>query len=510
MSSVGGWLAVGKEYLGPQVVLGLSRVFGWNGKPIVNATVVVFDSKSRDLCHPMAITFIGPNGRLLSTLLYGARVMVFWYDSYVRYLFTVCKPRGDAPVASFSSYAVPIVIYDSAKNEDVQKLGNAIANVSMIYTWVYSLVLQVLSKSGLPLKNAIVIVKDAATGGDYFYASAIVNGTGGAVIRDIRTAFAGKVSSVPASNLLVDVFIPITSGGKTYLVPVLLNYPLSLQRGSSSPVFVTTVKVSTAYLTVPITVQLQVPGVKTEPLSGATVEVTEYVPAVEYTTYGPYIVPLMKTLQLVKAKTWTLTTGTSGTVTVSPVHVAALRGTVLDVKVVGVNGLPLGYEEKYTLTPTSIVTPVITVPGAMVTVMAISASGSPLSIATINVTCRYAGKTIYVGYGKGKLSFILPLPVNVKSSPITCTAIAEAPGHVKSKVYELTIAKPTTYELKVKVPVTGWYWPGIGYVSWQQIALWIVIIFIVIIIIVIGLIEYQHWRRKRLVSILERPPSGGR
>ncbi len=510
MSAKGGWKAVGEEDLGPQPVLGLSRVFGWNGKPIVNATVVVFDSKSRDLCRPMAITFIGPNGSLLSRLPYGARVMIFWYDSYVRYLFTVCKPRSGASkasFASFSSYAVPIVIYDSAKDEDVQKLGNATANVSMVYTWVYSLVLQVLSKSGLPLKNAIVVVKDAASGGDYFYASAVVNGTGGAVIRDMRTAFAGKVSSVPASNLLVDVFIPITSGGKTYLVPVLLNYPLSLQRGSSNPVFVTTVRVSTAYLTVPLTVQLQIPGVKTEPLPGAKVVVTEYVPAVEYARYGPYIVPLMKTLQLVKAKTWTLTIGASGTVTVSPVHVAALRGTILDVKVVGVNGLPLGYEENYTLTPTSIVTPVITIPGAMVTVMAVSASGSPLSIATINVTCRYAGKTIYVGYGKGKLSFVLPLPVNVKSSPITCTAIGEAPGHVKSKVYELEITSPTTYELKVKVPVTGWYWPGIGYVSWQQIALWIVIIFIVIIIIVIGLIEYQHWRRKRLVTILERPPA---
>ncbi len=506
MSVSGGWVPVGKLFLGPEAIYGLSKVFGWNGKPIVNATVVVFDNVSRDLCHPMAITFIGPNGSLLSVLPYGARVMIFWYDSYVRYLFTVCRPRGDAPVASFSSYAVPIVIYDSAKQEDVQKLGNAQQNVSLVYTWVYSLVLQVLTKTGLPLKNAVVVVKDAATGGQYFYASAILNSTGGAVIRDIRTAFAGSVSSVPASNLLVDVFIPITSGGKTYLVPVLLNYPLSLQRGSTNPVFVTTVKVSTAYLKIPVTVQLQVPGVVTEPLAGAKVEVTEYVPAVTYATYGPYIVPNMKSLTTVKAATWTLTTGSSGTVTVSPVHVAALGATKLVVKVLSVNGLPLGYEETYELTPSSVVTPVITIPGAEVKVLAVSASGSPLNIASISVNCTYGGKVIYTGYGKGKLSFILPLPKNVATTPITCVAMATAPGNVKSKTYTIEISKPTTYELKVKVPVTGWWWPGVGYVSWQQIALWIVIIFIVIIIIVIGLIEYQHWRRKRLVSVLG-PPS---
>ncbi len=496
-------------------VLGLREVMGWNGKPVVNATVVVFRSKSSDLCHPLAITFVNSTGRILSWLPYigpGEKVMVFWYDSYIRYLFTVCSPHnsssaGFASFAGPSKPAVPIVIYDNSINEDRVKLGEPVLrNSSVVYTWVYSLVVQVLNKNGLPLKHAVVVVKDAATGGQYFYASAILNSTGGAVIKDIRTSYSGAVSSVPASNLLVDVFIPI---GK-YLIPVLLNYPINLQRGSTSPVFVTTVKVSTAYVTVPITVQLQVPGMKAMPLAGATVEVTEYVPAVSYAKYGPYIIPEMSTLSTVKAGTWTLVTGSSGTVTVGPLNVAATGATTLDIKVVKVNSLPLGYEEKVELTPSSITPPVITIPGAEVKVLAVSASGSPLSIATVNVTCRYAGKIIYTGYGKGSLTFVLPLPKNVATSPIVCTAAAVAPGHVKSKIYELTIRTPSTYELKVRVPVTGWYIPGIGYVGWPQIALWIVIIFIVIIIIVIGLIEYQHWRRKRLVSILERPPSGGR
>jgi hypothetical protein len=249
---------------------------------------------------------------------------------------------------------------------------------------------------------------------------------------------------------------------------------------------------------------------KAMPLAGALVKVTEYVPAVSYATYGPYIVPEMSTLTTVKAGTWTLQTGSSGTITVGPLNIAAVGVTTLKIEVVKVNELPLGYTETVQLTTTNVTPPVITIPGAEVKVLAVSASGSPLSIATVNVTCTYAGRTIYTGYGKGSLTFVLPLPKNVATTPIVCAAVAVAPGHVKSKVYELTIRAPSTYELRVRVPVTGWYIPGIGYVGWPQIALWIVIIFIVIIIIVIGLIEYQHWRRKRLVSILERPPSGGR
>jgi len=516
----GGFIKLGKEVIPRKPILALKKVFGWNGKPLANATIVVFKNVSSDLCHPLAVAYVGPNGTVDAVLPYGRRVVVFWYDSYIKYLETACRPLVPLPsekkpgmtlmYVQFSGIdpkgGVPIIIYDSAKAEDVQKLGNAVANVSSIYTWVYSLVIQVLNKNGMPLKHAIVVVKDAATNGEYFYASAVLNGTGGAVIKDIRTAYAGAVSSVPASNLLIDVFVPV---GK-YLVPVLLNYPLSLQRGSTSPVFVTTVKVSTAYVTLPITVQLQVPGMKAMPLAGAAVKVVEYVPAVSYVTYGPYIVPEMSTLATVKAGEWTLKTGNNGIVTVGPLNVAATGATVLYIKVVNVDSIPLGYTEKVQLTPGNITPPVITIPGAQVKVMAVSASGSPLSIATVNVTCTYEGKTVYTGYGKGSVSFILPLPENVAKSPIVCTAAAVAPGHVKSKVYTLRVNKPTTYELKVRVPVTGWYIPGIGYVGWPQIALWIVIIFIVIIIIVIGLIEYQHWRRKRLVSVLERPPSGGR
>jgi hypothetical protein len=476
-------------------------------------TVAVYANATSDLCHPIAISFVGKNGRLIEPLPAGKRVVIFWYDSYIMFLRKYCKPTSD-PKAEFAapSAAPFIIIYDSAVPEDVSKLGNATAS-STVRTWVYKMIIKVTTSTGQPLPGAIVIVKDAATGGQIFYASGVTSSEGSMEVKDIRTAFGGVISQVPAGVYEIDVYLPVKENGKTYLIWA-ASLVRTLQRGSTAPVQVLPVSVGAVKTTIPVMVQLQLPGGKTEPLGNVEIRAAAQVPAIEFENISGVIIPLTSKVVTVTLGPWTSVTDTSGEATVGPIYVPVKGAVTLKLEAIRMNGIPLGYTAVYKITTVNVTTAplTITVPATVVQVTAYSANKVPLgNKATVTLTCTYEGKVIYETTGLGTVKAVIPVPYAVFAgkAAITCNATATAAGvKAKAKMIELTkTSVGKTVSVSVVVPITGWYVPGIGFITWQQLVTMIVVIFIVIIIIVIGLIEYQNWRRKRLVSILGAPPS---
>ena len=497
--------------------LPLKTVFTWSGEETVPyATVAVFNSENASLCEPIAISFTDAGGRLIQPLPVGKRVVVFWYDSYIKFLNTTCRHSASTS-ASFAALEeksyLPVVIYDSAISEDVQKLGDA-RTVSSVRTWTYIAKVVVKDREGRPVPNAIVIVYDALTGGRYYYGVGKTATDGSVVIKDVLLPTA---TIAPPMPYVVEVYVPIKITNKTVVAVYGGSMRYVLQRGSSEPVQVLPVSTGAAIMTVPVrlvTVVMSAPEGKIIPLAGATVKLEERVPVVELVKlrlHGREI--YVKGRAYVETIPFGVKTADEkGEITVSPVYISANGVTTIIVNVLKYGVIDLGYKKEISFTVENATSgPVyVKIPGVKLVAYALSANKIPLgSVATTSIVCTYDGKIIATTTVRGDTASVLfPLPYDVVTGKktIRCTVSAQAAGANSTTTVTITAkdAKKVV-SVRVIVPVSGIVLPGGTFVPMQTLITALVVALIVIIIIVIGLMEYSTWRRKRLVSIIGAP-----
>ncbi len=522
-------------------VLPLMTVFTWSTQTVVPyATVAVFKSANESsLCRPIAISFTDARGNLTEPLPAGKVVRVFWYDSYVRYLETMCTPAKD-PKASFAALDpriyMPIVIYDNTIREDVNKLGNA-TETTAIRTWTYMMKVTVKATNPVlgtvtPVPGAIVIVRDAETGGEYFYAVGITSSDGSAEVRDVRLGVPASI--VPPLTYVVDVYMPVAGysckiegkvpeGVKPICTIYGGNAIYVLHRGSTSPVV--TVPVSTLAGPYPASLAVKAivkatsaVGRVVVPLNDTEVTYTITIPAVvigNMTGHGiVYMIPLSGIKAVFTRSSSGITSG-GGVLSLGTIYVPARGKINITVTLVSWRGIPLGWTFSKTLTKADITTSAtktlmiqVTIPAARVEALALSANKVPLgSNAIMSVTCMLDGKPIVVRTVKGdRVTVFLPIPYDVYTGKksIVCNVTAEAFGAKKSITITVP-AKGGVVTREVIVPVSGIVLPGGAFIPMQTLITALVVALIVIIIVVIGLMEYSTWRRKRLVSIIGAP-----
>ncbi len=497
-------------------VLPLKTVFTWSGDTVVPyATVAVFKSENSSLCKPIAISFTDADGNLMQPLPTGKKVMVFWYNSYIEYLNTTCRGASGTS-ASFAAPGdktyLPVVIYDSSIREDVEKLGNATIS-SSVRTWTYMMKVVVTNRMGKPVPNAIVIVYDSLTHGRYFYGVGVTGTDGSVIVRDVLIPVKAVVPPMP---YVVEVYIPIkTKNGQIIaLYGGLMRQ--TLQRGSAQPIQILPVSSGATILSVPIKLVTIVAtaGAKVIPLAGATASVSEVVPASVLNVtkiYGAKVYLPVGTVK-VPISFGVKTANEEGTITVSPVYVSAAGITNVSVKVLSYGNIELGYTKTVRFTIENVTSgPVyVRIPGAELKVYALSANRVPLgSAATTSITCMYNGKIIATTTVRGdtaSVMFPLPYDVVVGKRTIRCVVSAQAAGVNKTET--VTIGRENAGKVvkaTLVVPISGVVLPGGTFVPMQTLITALVVALIVIIIIVIGLMEYNTWRRKRLVSIIGAP-----
>ncbi|GEM_PF-1302179 len=515
------------DHVGRIVILGevlpVQELLDWNVRPLANQTIVAYRKLDNGTYVPIAITFTRSDGGLMSmlpaysvvrfkvsritpavptpiplpgftiTMTPVERVATYWYNSYIlRLLGTLATPL--------------IGIYDSEVITDVEQLGN-VRTSSTIRSWVYGMTVVVTTAEGRPVSGLLVVVKDKATNGLYFYASGITGSDGSVTLIDPRVSTV--FSQAPATEYVVEVYKIID----TVLIPVMAG-TMRVSRGATVPEHVEHIELAGVYAPVSVKVMAAVPGVTVgvtafgQPAAGAELVIGAEEYGIGYTVgYRGLIVPKYEEMaDPTKWKKVTVlaparyTVPSDGIVTTEPIYLSLLGGAKVTINVVSWKRIPLGYTYEYTLTPTNVTTPIqIKIPATKVVVTALSSTGAVLGeIATINMTCGE-----YSTAGVGKIEDVIPIP---KEGTIACTIVGTAAGVVGTTSVTLSTADvEKVREIKLTIPVAGWYIPGLGFIPLSEIILIIVVLIIVIIIIVIGLIEYSQWRRRKLAALLGPP-----
>ena len=483
--------------------LKLTRVLDWSGRPLANVTVVVYEKATDDLCEPIGISFTNATGELVQKLPYGERVIVTWYDSFIRYLFTVCrKSSGSATFAGFAAERYPfIVIYDSNVARDVEELGDARSS-SYVRTWTYQFVVKVVGPDGRGIPDVLVVAYDNATGGKYFYASGLTGPDGSVTLIDPRSGFGGKLSQAPPTEYIIEVYKPYDG----WLVGPITTAKATIERGATRPAVTTNIMIGGAVTPITIKVVALVPGEYVgKPAAGAKVKVIAISPAIKAGKgYAGLIIPVKEEKGEVKVLETTYYAGKEGLVTTDAIYIPAK----VEITVEEWKNIPLGIKYVYTFTGKNATAPaVVKLEATKVKVIALSENRQPLGeAATVTVKCSIAGREI-TETGVGKVVLELPVP---PTGEIRCDAIAETVGGLRPPTpITFAITKEDALKLKtvdVVIPGTaGIYVPYLGFMPWSTLIAFIVVIFIVIIIIVILLMEYSTWRRKRLMAVLGPP-----
>ncbi len=491
-------------------VITAAAIEDWNGRPLPHQMIVSYgNAKSPALCAgtgAIAISFTDATGKLIQPIPAGKRYVVYWYDSCL--LHTIDK-------------AYPYInIYDTAIATDVETLGN-ITMASAIKTHVVPATIYLRLPGNEGAIGLLTVVYDIGTNGMMFLAFNVTGTDGSITPIDLRVYPAA--SQMPPTSYMVVAYTtptgtPLTWGevvkaaekGKALeLVPVYFN-KFSIQRTVTATASVQSFSLSNMIGKAVISVRSDFGGVPS-----ATVKFTieepvckVYVRKIKAETalgYAYTITPLMPSVKKCEYKAVTgmvVVTDEAGNVMtnafVLPASPFAARITVTALEW---KGIPLGYTKTFYLTSTNASTQlVLDIPAVKLVITPVSQAGGPLGkLATINVTCAAAGKEVTLVSGSGEQTVVVPIP---KTGSIKCTISGYSYGKSAVITKELTMADAgKTISITLRIPVSGYYIPGVGFVPVSTLIMIAVLILIVVIIIVILLMEY--WRRRGL-----RPPTG--